>query len=89
MTQLSLTAYALFQFTRPRGARPAQGSLDVWHLAQFQFTRPRGARHVDPPRTERERHVSIHAPARGATLPRLRAGRRESVSIHAPARGAT
>ena len=33
----------VFQFTRPRGARP--GSIDVAKsLEAFQFTRPRGAR---------------------------------------------
>ena len=33
--------------------------------------------------------VSIHAPARGATLATRRSTRRARVSIHAPARGAT
>ena len=33
--------------------------------------------------------VSIHAPARGATLPEESANAGVSVSIHAPARGAT
>jgi len=33
--------------------------------------------------------VSIHAPARGATFPRLQYSYILSVSIHAPARGAT
>ncbi len=55
----------------------------------FQFTRPRGARHAadwlsmpDPP-------VSIHAPARGATVRVDHFLGRYAVSIHAPARGAT
>ena len=33
--------------------------------------------------------VSIHAPARGATIPTAKKRRRATVSIHAPARGAT
>ena len=36
-----------------------------------------------------ESNVSIHAPARGATLPRVRGTQPQQVSIHAPARGAT
>jgi Sulfatase len=35
------------------------------------------------------RHVSIHAPARGATLRRSHSALAANVSIHAPARGAT
>ena len=54
----------------------------------FQSTRPRGAR----PRAhgrDRQVHVSIHAPARGATPRNLRYIPVWIVSIHAPARGAT
>ncbi len=36
-----------------------------------------------------QRRISIHAPARGATAPRLQGPKRSCISIHAPARGAT
>ena len=80
--------FIMFQSTRPRGARPPDdpGYLSiVW----FQSTRPRGARRYLIRKDLLEPRVSIHAPARGATLlPALRDGLTE-VSIHAPARGAT
>ena len=55
----------------------------------FQFTHPRGVRLASRglPRTEGE--VSIHAPARGATLISEPVFWCFAVSIHAPARGAT
>ena len=61
-----------FQFTRPRGARPAVQPAALAPYA-FQFTRPRGARRVGGNRGRRIDAVSIHAPARGATI----AGQRE------------
>ena len=62
-------------------------SPQMEHL--FQSTRPHGARLPAILRILRTGLVSIHAPARGATL--FGASRRAniSVSIHAPARGAT
>ena len=55
----------------------------------FQSTRPRGARLVFGRVGHDPVEVSIHAPARGATL-HLRANLTANrVSIHAPARGAT
>ena len=55
-----------FQSTRPRGARPVVLS-GFMRTSAFQSTRPRGARQylVDAPFNVS--HVSIHAPARGAT----------------------
>ena len=59
---------------------------EAWTL--FQSTRPRRARpyrvahHIDPP-------VSIHAPAKGATVGADTREAAEHVSIHAPAKGAT
>ena len=56
----------LFQFTRPRGARLSSAARGR-KPRRFQFTRPRGARrecHVNCPANL----VSIHAPARGATV---------------------
>ena len=58
-----------FQFTRPRGARRAR-LRPCGRQQAFQFTRPRGARPPVPP-PARPAFVSIHAPARGATQPRL------------------
>ncbi len=55
----------------------------------FQFTRPRGARHDDIDPYPDNSLVSIHAPARGATVGLGRAAIILPVSIHAPARGAT
>src|SRR5690606_33965310 len=64
--EAALVAPPMFQSTRPRGARPAL----FWtasRLKEFQSTRPRGARrpHTKPRRMIE--HVSIHAPAWGAT----------------------
>ena len=78
-----------FQSTRPRGARHwPRGVLYFYY--RFQSTRPRGARRVPPSDHIPADHVSIHAPAWGATSGRLPLlplfG---NVSIHAPAWGAT
>ena len=56
----------LFQFTRPRGARPGRRSRTL-PIGRFQFTRPRGARLGIVRRAEDGAGVSIHAPTRGAT----------------------
>ena len=76
-----------FQSTRPRGARRKRGVVDAV-LDGFQSTRPRGARPIVSYNVFSKSKVSIHAPARGATLyiplsfnsygsfnPRARAGR--------------
>ena len=55
----------------------------------FQSTRPHGARPQHPDSFIAPILVSIHAPARGATLAELQPERWMPVSIHAPARGAT
>ena len=55
-----------FQSTRPRGARRANRRLR-FKLTEFQSTRPRGARPMLFPLAPCARHVSIHAPAWGAT----------------------
>ena len=68
---------------------------DDWFLEQlgythkFQSTHPQGVRHRALIPLEVLQLVSIHAPARGATLPGLPGIRTKAVSIHAPARGAT
>ena len=77
----------LFQSTRPHGARRALG----WCRTLSACFNPRARTGRDPERCEPvwHAHVSIHAPARGAT-PRAASGRSDvPVSIHAPARGAT
>ena len=78
-----------FQSTRPHGARRAYGGWVEPVLAPFQSTRPHGARLAIVQCERRTRSVSIHAPARGATLKLQPATKQRLVSIHAPARGAT
>ena len=65
----------LFQFTRPRGARPTWSLLSS-PATLFQFTRPRGARPGALFRLRFVFGVSIHAPARGATSAVPGSGRR-------------
>ena len=55
----------------------------------FQSTRPRGARQDDSQYLYCDSSVSIHAPARGATICPSFRRTYHFVSIHAPARGAT
>ncbi len=55
----------------------------------FQSTLPRGERQNDARNLPCRYRISIHAPARGATLPAVRVRCRWKISIHAPARGAT
>ena len=84
---LTYPYFAVFQFTRPRGARP-WNKTSPDHTPWFQFTRPRGAR--------RRRHG--HQRRRYCFNSRAHVGRDlangvpdsdESVSIHAPTWGAT
>jgi len=76
-----------FQSTRPRGARqPAAGRSQT----QCCFNpRARAGRDVKYRCAHHQYRVSIHAPARGATILARRRLRHPYVSIHAPARGAT
>ena len=55
-----------FQSTRPRGARPTKLTRIIGG-GTFQSTRPRGARRSLWSWYRRHAHVSIHAPAWGAT----------------------
>ena len=76
----------------PRSREGSDGISDVLfemdsHL--FQSTLPRGER---PVACDNERYlpnISIHAPARGATLSKGANITSLNISIHAPARGAT
>ena len=77
-----------FQSTRPRGARPETGSMSA--VKSGFNPRARAGRDVDDVhRRLKLRQVSIHAPARGATLLFRQGILAGEVSIHAPARGAT
>ena len=58
----------MFQFTRPRGARRQTKPKHRRKGGLFQFTRPRGARLFLIFRFACKSLVSIHAPARGATV---------------------
>ena len=57
----------MFQFTHLRGVRRALFKRRA-RLRQFQFTHPRGVRHSAVAVCLCVHRVSIHAPARGATL---------------------
>ena len=77
-----------FQSTLPRGERPKEPE-DVERAFRFQSTLPRGERQGAGVREQRGDHVSIHAPAWGATTPAPSSEPPKAVSIHAPAWGAT
>ena len=72
---------------RPRtGGDMGIGRTD--EILKFQSTPPHGGRHGHWA-NGRDFEVSIHAPARGATMDTIFRREGPSVSIHAPARGAT
>ena len=56
-----------FQSTLPRGER-RDHTLEIHCVERFQSTLPRGERHFNIRPSEMERIISIHAPARGATV---------------------
>ena len=75
---------------RPRARGDARHPGFDAAVVVFQSTPPREGRPLEPASKPRAAHVSIHAPARGATLAaRQRSSELAVVSIHAPARGAT
>ncbi len=77
-----------FQSTRPRGAR--RPGSPGWCSSKPRFNpRAREGRDRCKPATVYDYLVSIHAPARGATLVTAGLAWWRPVSIHAPARGAT
>ena len=59
-----------FQSTHPRGVRP-RASARLSQPSRFQSTHPRGVRHGTAWGDAGAAAVSIHAPAWGATMPRL------------------
>ena len=77
-----------FQSTRPRGARHFDRQGDRRSVWSFN-PRAREGRDRRPARVRRAERVSIHAPARGATIIHVLSSIILTVSIHAPARGAT
>ncbi len=76
-----------FQSTRPHGARPP-AVAGCRPMPGFN-PRARTGRDVYDKLVFEAQDVSIHAPARGATLHQLGRLAPRHVSIHAPARGAT
>ena len=84
-----LPTISSFQSTRSRGARLWDPKAGDWS-SLFQSTRPRGARLYLRLSKEDGDKISIHAPARGATVVFCATTRLDTcISIHAPARGAT
>ena len=59
------------------------------NFVKFQSTLPRGERLAQYVIYYNHRNISIHAPARGATLSGSEHQHISHISIHAPARGAT
>ena len=58
-------------------------------ITVFQSTLPRGERRHPVRTASRVHQISIHAPARGATISSYHLLQKCAISIHAPARGAT
>ena len=77
-----------FQSTLPHGERPFP-ALHRRFKCQFQSTLPHGERRIAAVLSSPPLIISIHAPARGATLHFGRCPSVHTISIHAPARGAT
>ena len=78
---------AMFQFTRPRGARRV-GDAGQGRGSCFN-SRAHGGRDRTRPKAVLDAQVSIHAPTGGATADRIGLRGRKRVSIHAPTGGAT
>ena len=81
---------ALFEFqsTLPRRERPTQAE-GIINGIKFQYTLPRRERPRGVGKDAGQHQISIHAPAKGATIPQLRGHFGGVISIHAPAKGAT
>ena len=78
----------LFQSTLPQGERHRYAGLP----RRLPYFNPRSRKGSDPAGAAfaiAKTYISIHAPARGATLFSLRTSLSREISIHAPARGAT
>ena len=77
-----------FQSTLPRGERRIKTVFSFFQIP-FQSTLPRGERHRCTHCVHARHCISIHAPARGATIRNHANCFLFCISIHAPARGAT
>ncbi len=62
-----LMFFSPFQSTHPRGVRQT-GKTYADKTKEFQSTHPRGVRLANAKTTQNSFGISIHAPARGATL---------------------
>ena len=83
-----LLRFGLFQFTHPRGVRRFSAFFVAQSVSRFNSRTREGCDDEKVPEFGGI-EVSIHAPARGATLAGDDAMKVYEVSIHAPARGAT
>ena len=80
---------SVFQSTPPRGGRQRKKEIGLNDFL-FQSTPPRGGRHHSIDQLyQKPDWISIHAPARGATIGIACEIVTFTISIHAPARGAT
>ena len=77
-----------FQSTLPRRERLKQYKKIATYM-KFQSTLPRRERRRPSSGRPPPRRISIHAPAKGATLPDPVPRVTDEISIHAPAKGAT
>ena len=80
-----------FSYFNPRSRKGSDSTRSYWQLKTelFQSTLPQGERRLMERSYNATLGISIHAPARGATIPLCASDRKMSISIHAPARGAT
>ena len=84
----STTRMSCFNSRTHEGCDSPRGTVSLL-TPLFQFTHPRGVRQPRHGSGDDAADVSIHAPARGATLSEWQDHCHEYVSIHTPARGAT
>ncbi len=85
---ITQTIFSTFQSTLPRGERLYRQSTSCY-TGHFNPRSREGSDRVWHFAKTPIQHISIHAPARGATRNCLCKERRKKISIHAPARGAT
>ena len=83
--------YMVFLYFNPRSREGSDPSFAFWSrmVWLFQSTLPRRERRRLPKNIPCDLPISIHAPAKGATLCSGGCGDLDGISIHAPAKGAT
>ena len=79
----------LFQSTLPRRERRSKPGVPGGSRGPFQTTLPRRERQHHNNSVKQRLHISIHAPAKGATGRTGPQAVERAISIHAPAKGAT